>query len=231
MSEDEISRNRSGGNDDNQNPSDRMRFRGSDIAIFFVAVFFLSTILFAGFEVEEIQRNILYLVVLSLSCAMVFAFLPYDSRVETSGFLKAGGTAAVFAFCLYMVTNFTEKGYLKYKENADLQISILNDTLSSREKLIDTLRSAAEKNINAQQACSAMQEQISSIVAQTGSALDSLSTDIAEGVQYSSAARDNSSDARTCSLRGSQSLAALSRAAPRIDTIKSNLKSLISISN
>ena len=210
--------------------SERMRFRGSDIAIFLVAILFLSVILFAGFKVEAIQRNVLYLVVLSLSCAMVFAFLPFDSRVETSGFLKAGGTAAVFAFCLYIVTNFTEKGYLAYKENADRQISILNDTLNNRDNLIDTLRISAEKDKTAQQACSTMQEQISSIVSQTEQVLDSLSADLAEGVQYSSAARDNSSDPRTCSLRGSQSLAALSRAVPRIDTIKTNLQSLNSIS-
>jgi hypothetical protein len=206
-----------------------MQFRGSDIAIFCVAILFLSAILYAGLQVETIQRNILYLVVLSLSCAMVFAFLPFDARFEHSAIFKAGGTAAVFAFCLYMVTSFTEKNYLDYKVQADQQITSLRESLTAKEKEVEALRSALSNAQSASGASKSSLDQIDRTLKQMMEIFSSMKADINEGIQYSSAARDNSSDSRTCSLRGSQSLAALSRAVPRIASLESSLATLSSL--
>jgi hypothetical protein len=206
-----------------------MQFRGSDIAIFCVAVIFLCAILYAGLQVETIQRNILYLVVLSLSCAMVFAFLPFDARYEHGAIFKAGGTAAVFAFCLYMVTNFTEKNYLDNKVRADEQITSLRDSLTAKEKEVGALRSAVSNAQSTSGASKLSMDQINQTLKQMMEVISLMKADINEGVQYSSAARDNSSDSSTCSLRGSQSLAALSRAIPRIASLESNLATLSSL--
>ena len=210
----------------NQEIPGMMRFRGSDIAIFCVAVLFLCGILYAGFMVETIQRNILYLVAISLSCAMVFAFLPFDAKFEHSAIFKAGGTAAIFAFCLYIVTNFTEKNYLDYKLSADQQLSSLRESLAAKEKEVDALRDAVRNAQSESGASKVASDQISQTLKQLVDIVSSLKSDVNEGVQFSSAARDNSSDSAACSLRGSQSLAALSRAIPRIASLESNLTTL-----
>jgi hypothetical protein len=197
-------------------------YRISDYIVFSVAVLFLVAILAAGFIEETIQRNVLYLVVLSLSCAMVFAFLSYDARFAYKTIFRAGGTAAVFAFRLYITTNFTEKGYLDYKRSADGQITSLKGIIDNKDKELENLRALVRGNPNTG-SCSAQTKAVGEIIAQVGSTLKSLQDDINEGIQFSSAARDNYSDSRTCSMRGSQSLAALARALPRIQAVESNL--------
>jgi len=203
-----------------------MGFRNSDLIVFIVAVLFLIAILLAGFKVETIQSNILYLVVLSLACAMVFAFLPFDASVNHQGFIRAGGTAAIFAFCLYVVTGFTEKNYLANKASADSQITALQKILASKESELTGLRQISQTAESNGNACSNSNSLIQSSLNQILPTLNALASDIAEGVQYSSAARDNSSDSLACSARGSQSLAALSRAQPRIEAILSNLATM-----
>src|SRR3954470_13533411 len=101
--------------------------------IFIVAVLFLLLILAAGFWDYTVQRNILYLVVLALSSSMVFAFLPFDASFAYRDLFKAGGTAAIFGFCLYITTDFTAKDYITQKVNADSQITNLNSILKEKE--------------------------------------------------------------------------------------------------
>ncbi|WP_155765438.1 hypothetical protein [Mesorhizobium erdmanii] len=202
---------------------------GFDYIIFFVAILFLSVILFAGFKDPTVQSNILYLVVLSLSCSMVFAFLPFDARFEYKSLFKAGGTAAVFGFCLYIVTNFTGHEYIENKRRADDQITALQGIIKDKDSEIQSLRDSASKLSSGDDSKKSQIESIKIFVDQASTSAKNLHDDISEGIQFSSAARDNSSDSRTCSLRGSQSLAALSRAVPRLESMQSNLASALSL--
>ncbi|TBY82342.1 hypothetical protein [Rhizobium leguminosarum] len=202
-----------------------------DYVIFAVATIFLAAILFVGIKDETAERNVLYLVVLSLSCAMVFAFLPFDARFAYRSIFRASGTAAIFAFSLYITTHFAEKGYLDAKRNADLQISNLQAIIEGKDTELATLRAAIRESGSQADYTQAKQDAEKKILEQINSTIQSLSDDLAEGIQYSSAARDNSSDSRTCSLRGSQSLAALSRALPRVETVRSSLATLADIGN
>ena len=195
-------------------PLGKTRF---DYLIFVVAVCFLLIILLAGFIDSTIQTNILYLVVVSLSSSMVFAFLPFDATFHYRELFKAGGTAAVFGFCLYIVTSFTANDYMSKKNNADIQINNLQQSLKDRDKEIELLRSATSKMNTSTNSTSQSMETLSRLLGDLTASIKALRGDINEAIQFSSAARDNSSDARTCSLRGSQSLAALSRSIPRLE--------------
>ncbi|MBD9628034.1 hypothetical protein IB279_34345 [Ensifer sp. ENS06] len=125
-----------------------------------------------------------------------------------------------------MTMAFTEKDYLKNKLSADSQITSLKEIIDAKDQELETLRIMISKNGSASEESAARASTAKDLVRQIELLLQSMHADLNEGLQYSSAARDNSSDAATCSMRGSQSLAALSRAAPRIEAVQSSLASL-----
>ncbi len=161
-----------------------------------------------------------------MSCSMAFAFLPYDARFEYKTIFRAGGTAAIFGFCLFMTMTFTEKDYIEKKLSADSQISSLEEIIAAKDLELENLRNLVSKTGSAAEQSAVRASTAKDLVQQIELLLQSIHADTDEGLQYSSAARDNSSDAATCSKRGSQSLAALSRAAPRIEAVQSSLASL-----
>jgi hypothetical protein len=213
----------------NHSDYSQKKLRLFDYVVFGVAVFLLAVILYVGKE-GEAKENILYLVALSLATSMTFAFLPFDANFEYKGLFRAGGTAAIFGFSLYIVTSFTEHGFATQKKSSDAQITALSELLKEKDKLISIIQEANKVTvINSGEECKKRISYIIAALQPAVNSLDLLKSDVAEGIQFSSAARDNSSDSRTCSLRGSQGLAALSRATPRLDIVQSSVATAVGL--
>lgn len=197
--------------------------------VFLVAVGFLSVILYVGYTKPEIHSNLIYLFVLSLSSAMVFAFLPIEASFQFADVFKAGGTAAVFGFSLFSVLHFTGNSYDEKLKNANSQLSNLDYISKSKDEQIQRLSTLIDDLKAKKDACSSQAEALRGLLDQAFNTSQALRSDVQEAIQFSSAARDNYSDSHTCSTRGSQSLAALSRGAPKLDIIQSALASATKI--
>ena len=90
-----------------QSATAKRRLERFDYIMFAVAVWFLLLILIVGLW-GDVQYNIIYLVCLSLACAMVFAYLPFVAELN-AGWFRASGAAAIYAVCMWQTLPFAKE--------------------------------------------------------------------------------------------------------------------------
>src|SRR5271166_1047548 len=112
--------------------------------LFLVAVLILVAIIGLGAKYPEYQYNILFVVPLSLACAMVFAFLPFQAEIAWQWF-KAGGTAAVFGVCLWQLVPYARANYFDRIRSGEAIIASLLQENASKSDEIKRLQQTISK--------------------------------------------------------------------------------------
>ncbi|QIO58726.1 hypothetical protein ELI20_01120 [Rhizobium ruizarguesonis] len=201
--------------------------------MFLFAVIVLIAILGAGYWRDDLQYNLMFLISLSLSCSIVFAFLPFSAEVGLEGWLKAGGTAAIFAVCLWQTVPFAKEmlkdnRVLEQKlhdiELAKIDVKGKEDLIKQKDQELNQLRSALEKATGQQGMTENNIRLIEQNINSANNALATISPSLVNAMNSAKAAQSNYSDSKTCSLRASQSIEALAPAFPAIETLGSALK-------
>jgi hypothetical protein len=203
--------------------------------MFLFAVAVLVIILVAGSIRDNLQYNLMFLIALSLSCSIVFAFLPFSAEVGIEGWLKAGGTAAIFAVCLWQTVPFA-KEMLKSDHDrqqkifdrslADDELKAKNSLLADKERQLGELRAAVARLKAEQPGGSALSEVSKQNFQSMRSALGKIKESLSRSQEFARAARDNYSDSKTCSLRASQALENLSQLSAQFDSAWSALNNV-----
>ncbi|MBY5801533.1 hypothetical protein [Rhizobium leguminosarum] len=208
-------------------------YRVDNNAMFLFAVVVLVAILSAGYWQKDLQYNLMFLISLSLSCAIVFAFLPFSAEVGLEGWLKASGTAAIFAVCLWQTVPFAKEmlkdsRVLEQKvrdiELAKIDVSGKDELIKQKDTELAQLRTALEKATGGQSTVEGNRYLIEQNLTSAMNALAATRQNMESAMNSAKAAQSNYSDSRTCSLRASQSIEALAPTFLAIDTISSALK-------
>jgi len=175
----------------NEQPALERMLLKDDRAIFILGCFLLIVILTAGYFRDDIQYNIIWLVVLSLNVAMLFAFLPFSANVDV-GWFKAGGTAAILAVCLFKSMDVAERGLAKQLNVRDELVQRLRNDLDAAQT---TIKNATAKSAPAQQTV------VNSVCEGLPKSIASLRTVVERSQQNAFAASTNTSDNRGCVAR------------------------------
>jgi hypothetical protein len=201
-------------------------------AMFLFAVFVLIGILIAGSWRDDLQYNMMFLIALSLTCSIVFAFLPFSAEVGLDGWLRASGTAAIFAVCLWQTVPFA-KDMLKAdhdrqqkvleKQLAQVDLAEKDKLIAEKDKQLGELRVALEKAKSPQQGNSPQLDLVRQNLVSMSATTSNISKALAEAQNFTRAAQSNYSDSRTCSLRASQALEGFSVALSGLDALSSSL--------
>jgi hypothetical protein len=192
---------------------------------FFIAIGFLLLLVALGWFRDESQNNILFLTLLALACSMVFVYLPLATAELNVGWFKAGGAAAVFGVVLWLTIPFAQD--LK-KSNYESTIAAQNVLISGLKKIQSDLeleRNSALAAKTAGDACNAKWATLKKYLDDSASASVQLKSSLDQVQRWAEAARGNSSDAATCSLRASQSINELGQSRSFLDKVSSGLSS------
>lgn len=208
-----------------QQPRSREKF---DYLMFTLAIAILFVILGLGWAKDGLQYNILYLMCLSLGCAIVFAYLPFFAELNVEWF-RAGGAAAIFAVCMWQTLPFAKdivkSNYdTKLKTSADT-ISSLNTSLSSKENEIIQLRDYVQSSVNRNSECATANSSTRKLLEDASIAGTAARAALERGQTLAAAAQSNYSDSKTCSLRASQTLEHLAQLKVNLDSSLSSLAS------
>lgn len=133
--------------------------RVNSYVLFFAALAILVSILTVGALREVLQYNLFYLMAASLAVAILLAFIPLRIDLELSGLLRAGGAAAIFAFCFWVTKPFAED-YSRVQiermkiENDKLrqtlvtavdQLTVLTRAVPDAQKAVDSAQRALDE--------------------------------------------------------------------------------------
>jgi hypothetical protein len=216
---------------ENQSPPHRATAKRTlerlDYIMFVVAVWFLLLILIVGLW-DDVQYNIIYLVCLSLACAMVFAYLPFVAELN-AGWFKAGGAAAIFAVCMWQTLpfarEFTQQKFHKKMESANNLVEFLQAQAKKRDEELGRLRGSLSSLSAANADSSSFAKVLTqSIEGSLGAAMISQSA-LQSAKEFATAAKDNKSDAETCAARASSSLDYIVEVQSNVDKLESLLAS------
>jgi hypothetical protein len=177
-----------------------------------------------GWFRDESQFNVLFLTLLSLACAMVFVYLPFAATIDV-GWFKAGGAAAIFGVVMWLTVPFAhETKRSDAKRTIEAQNSLING-LTKQQTELESQRNAALAAKTEGDACKSVAGILRNYLVSSSSTVDSIQSSLNQVQKWLEAARSNSSDAATCSLRASQGLVELAKANSLVSTISSNLQS------
>jgi hypothetical protein len=216
---------------ENQNPPQSATAKRTlgrfDYIMFVVAVWFLLLILIVGLW-DDVQYNVIYLVCLSLACAMVFAYLPFAAELN-AGWFKAGGAAAIFAVCMWQTLPFArviaQQNLHKKIESANNLVDFLQAQAKKKDEELAILRGTLS-TLSATNADSSSLEKAltQSIEGSLGATVTSQSA-LKSAKEFATVARDNKDDAETCAARASSSLDYIAQVQRNVDKIESFLTS------
>ena len=179
--------------------------RVNDYLMFLAALAILVTILWLGYSRESLQYNIIFSIALSLSCAIVIAFIPFTAQFAIQGWFRATGAAAIFAVCVWQTVPFAKEVIKANYENTintqNTTIATLNTTIKSLTEELGQARKVAANPGSAEAKAS-----LKLALGQASQNLTAMSSRFAAGIALVKAAQSNSSDAGTCSLRSKQAL-------------------------
>ena len=198
-----------------------------DYIMFVVAVWFLLLILIVGLW-DDVQYNIIYLVCLSLACAMVFAYLPFVAELN-AGWFRASGAAAIYAVCMWQTLPFakeiTQQNFRKKIESANSLVASLQAQAIKKDEEIGLLRGTLS-SLSATNADTSSSEKVlmQSIEGSLGATSTSQSA-LKSAKEFVTAAKDNKNDAETCAARASSSLDYIVKVQSNVDKIDSLMTS------
>jgi hypothetical protein len=210
-----------------QSATAKRRLERFDYTMFAVAVWFLLLILIVGLW-GDVQYNIIYLVCLSLACAMVFAYLPFVAELN-AGWFRASGAAAIYAVCMWQTLPFakeiTQQNFRKKIESANNLVESLQTQARKKNEELGMLRGTllrlSATNADSGSLPKALTQ---SIEGSLGAAITSQSA-LKSAKEFVVAAKDNKDDARTCAARASSSLDYIAQVQINVDKIESLLAS------
>jgi hypothetical protein len=191
------------------------KFDLREVPMFVVGVVLLAILLFASFDYPSVQYNIIWMVVLSLSVAIVMAFLPFSAEFTIPSWAKFGGSAAVLIGCMYLTFDLAAKGLEKENDQLRSQVTDLG-------KQIETYRTAASlctANANAKDTGGKAKQNI----------LDSLTivkNNVTQAKQFAFGATTNTSDVRGCTAAAGRSQQASETALAQIEATKKAINEL-----
>lgn len=204
------------------------RAEASDATKFFIAVGFLLLLMGFGWFRDDAQYNVLFLTLLSLACAMVFVYLPFAASIDI-GWFKAGGAAAVFGVVMWLNVPFAQDiKKTDFKRTIETQNSLIAE-LTSKQKILESQRNDALETKTASEACRAVTDVLRKYLISSSATVDSLQGSLNQVQKWVEAARSNSSDAATCSLRSSQGLVELAKSMSLLSSLSSNLGSAAAV--
>jgi hypothetical protein len=191
--------------------------------VFLVAVLILIAILGLGAKYDTLQFNILFLVILSLSCAMVFAFLPFHAEITWLWF-KAGGTAAVFGLCMWQVVPYATANHQGVIQSLNETTDRLDSTLKERDTELQKLRSLIAEFKTSRDVSSVKSQTAKELLVTAGSTIGVIVSLLDTAIALAAAGVDNK-DGPTCNLRAGQSLQRIQESKIRIRDVYSNIQS------
>jgi hypothetical protein len=211
----------------NENPV-AVQLATLDYVKFIVAVGFLLLLVALGWLRDDSQYNMLFLTLLALACAMVFVYLPGTAEMNV-GWFKAGGAAAIFGVVMWVTVPLAQDfKKANYKEKYDTQNALI-ESLKKDQTQLEAQRNAALETKNAGDACASKTNSLKQIAAGLKVNSDQLKNSLTLTQNFVEAAKGNSSDAPTCSLRASQGLTELAKSAAALNGISSATTAITAI--
>jgi hypothetical protein len=210
-------------------PSMNAQLVVSDTLKFIVAIGFLLLLVTLGWLRDDSQYNMLFLTLLALACSMVFVYLPFTAELNV-GWFKAGSAAAIFGVVMWITVPFAQDlKKANYKTALDAQNTIIED-LKKQLNQVELQRNAALQAKTAGDACATKTDSLKQYVASVKTGTDQLKGSLTQVQQWLEAAKGNSSDAATCSLRASQGLGELAKSFATLNGISTAIGSATAIS-
>ena len=176
-----------------------------DHLMFALAVALLLIIIGLGWSNNDLQFNMMFLVTLSLACAIVIAYLPFSAEVNLGGWLRAGGAAGVFAACMWVTIPVASRVIDQKGQGLNDIIARQAAELERREKevtrlqsTIAELRSTADAAGRDAKAWEIARGNIEGAIASSGS----IKKNLEEIAKWTNGSASNWADARSCANYG-----------------------------
>jgi outer membrane murein-binding lipoprotein Lpp len=115
-----------------------------------------------------------------------------------------------------------------YKKTIESQNTLI-EGLTKKQHDLESQRNSALEAKTAGEACHAAADALKQYLSTSATTVQTLQTSLDQVQKWVEAARSNSSDAATCSLRASQGLVELAKSTALVSSISSNLSSAASL--
>lgn len=160
---------------------------------------------------------------------MVFVYLPFATAQIDIGWFKAGGAAAIFGVVMWLTVPFAQETKRSdFKKTIEAQNRLIDD-LTSKQKELESQRNVALEANTAGETCKAATDVLKKYFSASSATVDSLQGSLNQVKTWVEAARSNSSDSATCSLRASQGLVELAKSMSLVSNLSSNFASAASV--